>query len=859
MKADTFNLVKIFGADARYVVPLFQRPYVWNLDDNWKPLWEDVRRVADELEDGTSVHPHFLGAIVLASVDPEFGQLPTWEVIDGQQRLTTLQVLLAAARAAVAAVGEEQSARLLSLFIDNNEVLIPTGHPEARWKVWPTNADQVQFQAAMTDVGEKGQLVEARRWFEAQIAEWIADGEDASARVAGLVTTLRERLRLVIIDLDRDDDAQVIFETLNGRGTPLEAADLVKNLLFRWSVRRFQHIDVLYAVWAPFDQAAWRERVSVGRQFRSRLDVFLTHWLSMRTLREVTASTLYAGFSDWLTASDPEPPAVFAELNRFAAIYDSFDHFDATSREGRFFERLRAHQTTTVVPLLLHIWGRGPEITSDQRTRILTAIDSFLMRRAVCGLTMKDYNNLFRDVLASVAPVPSGELDIAIVNALAAGTAESRYWPTDAQFRRSLETERLYRTMVRARLRSMLEAIEHELRTNRSEDLVGGTLTVEHILPQGWRQDDWPLPEDRDALARDDVLHSLGNLTLATGRLNSTLSNRSWSHKQDWLGKHSLLRLTTGSVLNAPPSTSSDEQQAWATSWDEERIAARAVHLADVALQLWPDPTALGGTRPAAALPEARPAPDVTGDLEVAAASDGATRTVYRDTLADLLDRGDLTVGATLTDADGHVATILGPNAVGVDDKTYGSLSQAAAALTGHSTNGWTHWQHNGATIGDLRQAVDSDGEPKNGRGPLYRRFWTEYLEHLAEKHPDWTRSRVGPAQNWIAMSSRIPGAAIGANFGRHGRLRHELYIDLPTKEACKRLFDHLLAQRARFEEAYGRPLEWERLDDGKASRIAEYSTGRVTTASGHAEYMAFFDDAGERLRMALQAVDLGA
>src|SRR5205085_6367804 len=95
MRAHTYDLRKIFGQDARYVVPLFQRPYVWNQDRNWEPLWEDVQRAAREVEEGVVDHPHFLGAIVLAAVEPEFGQLSTWEVIDGQQRLTTLQVFLA--------------------------------------------------------------------------------------------------------------------------------------------------------------------------------------------------------------------------------------------------------------------------------------------------------------------------------------------------------------------------------------------------------------------------------------------------------------------------------------------------------------------------------------------------------------------------------------------------------------------------------------------------------------------------------------------------------------------------------------------------------------------------------------------
>lgn len=135
MRVDTYNLTKIFGQDARYVVPLFQRPYVWDQEKNWEPLWEDVQRAAREGEEAIAGHPHFLGAIVLAGVEPEFGELSTWEVIDGQQRLTTLQILLASSRAATETVGNERSARLLGKLIS------ATARPR-RWRCdagssWP--------------------------------------------------------------------------------------------------------------------------------------------------------------------------------------------------------------------------------------------------------------------------------------------------------------------------------------------------------------------------------------------------------------------------------------------------------------------------------------------------------------------------------------------------------------------------------------------------------------------------------------------------------------------------------------------------------------------------------------------------
>jgi hypothetical protein len=650
MRADTYNLTKIFGQDARYIVPLFQRPYVWSQEKNWEPLWEDVQRAAREVEENVVGHPHFLGAIVLAAVEPEFGQLATWEVIDGQQRLTTLQVLLASSRAAAEAVGDGRSARLLGKFIDNDADLVPIGHEHARYKVWPTNADQKQFSDAMAAASGTGQLIMARRFFEQEIITWLREAPDLDKRIVALVATLREKLRLVVIDLEKDDDAQVIFETLNGRGTPLEAADLVKNLLFRLAKQRGDDVTRLYSNrWSSFDTEVWRKQVSVGRQFRSRLDVFLTHWLSMRTRREVTTSTLYASMSDWIEKSKPEPEAIFDEISRYAAIYESFEQNAPDSFERHFFDRLNAHQTTTVIPLLLYLWGLGNKIDPQQRIRVLRALDSFLMRRAVCGGSTKDYNNLFREVLV-VAAAADEDVDSVIIEKLAGAGAASRVWPNDTEFRRALTHGRLYLTMARARLRSLLEAIEHDLRrTGFTEQLVGnGGLTVEHVMPQSWKTH-WPLENNQSAEIRDEMLQTIGNLTLVTKKLNPTMSNSNWLDKRSWLGTHSLLLLTTASILHAPSGQPNDGD--WAETWDEKRIHGRAEFLTEAALRIWPSPDNLIGRsltrQPAEMISLPLPIVHKTHEHAVSQPSNGL-RKRYSESMAQLVERGAIEPGLML-------------------------------------------------------------------------------------------------------------------------------------------------------------------------------------------------------------------
>lgn len=195
MRADPLTLISVFGKDVRYVVPMFQRPYVWNMTQHWEPLWDDVRTVAERLQDaseeeaarGTQVQvpPHFLGAIVLDLMQTGTGSVGTRSVIDGQQRLTTLQVFIAATQATAEALGLEQQARILGKLLRNDRDLITDADHE--FKVWPTNADRETFRAVMrnepiTSIPSTAslKLSTAMQYFRSVLELWAkADGDAA--------------------------------------------------------------------------------------------------------------------------------------------------------------------------------------------------------------------------------------------------------------------------------------------------------------------------------------------------------------------------------------------------------------------------------------------------------------------------------------------------------------------------------------------------------------------------------------------------------------------------------------------------------------------------------------------------------
>ena len=273
MEAHPRTLKVVFGSDVRLTVPLFQRPYVWTADTQWEPLWDDVLATADRVfaEDTT---PHFLGAIVLEQRRGPTGGIGVREVIDGQQRLTTLQILFAALRDAFEArgLGGRLYKRVARVLVNDEDMV---DGPDEQHKLWPTNRDRAPYRAVMVgeyrDVALNNQLpriAQAYAWFRDAIDD-LLDGraeDEAADTLDRLAEVTLEHLELVVIDLGENDNAQVIFETLNARGTPLRASDLIKNYLFRTLQDAGRPAEALYGqTWEPLEADHWQQQVRLGR------------------------------------------------------------------------------------------------------------------------------------------------------------------------------------------------------------------------------------------------------------------------------------------------------------------------------------------------------------------------------------------------------------------------------------------------------------------------------------------------------------------------------------------------------------------------------------------------------------------
>jgi hypothetical protein len=302
--------LELFNLPQHFVIPLFQRPYVWEENDQWAPLWKDIRRTIELRIANPSLAPtHFLGAVVLQAAESSPGNLTTWNVIDGQQRLTTLQLLMDATHALLVARDLQSLASQLEGLTHNSPHYVPSD--SSALKVRHLNRDRSAFDEVMNAdpmVDYEGldhadsRLVRAHRYFRRIVDEWLgAEGHPGHESRAGHLTdVLQSGLQLVSIDLTPAEDSQEIFETLNARGTPLTASDLVRNFVFQRLESEGADSKKAYEKDWPFETKFWEVEVSVGRQLVSRSSLFLNQWLTSRTGEEISPLNTFSAFKSYV-------------------------------------------------------------------------------------------------------------------------------------------------------------------------------------------------------------------------------------------------------------------------------------------------------------------------------------------------------------------------------------------------------------------------------------------------------------------------------------------------------------------------------------------------------------------------------
>lgn len=601
------TIESLFTQDRCYLIPLFQRSYVWGKANQWEPLWEDISAQADSFLPGTATTapkpeaPHFLGAIVLQS-RPLYGdRLPVFDVIDGQQRLTTLQILLFALRDVATVLGESMTAGWAKSKTENQFF----NNEEDQHKVWPTKRDQAQFrevwftrskatleQKYPSHKGkktlERPRMIEAYFYFANAIESWANRTGDVSGAINALRRAIQQKLELVQIDLEPKENTQEIFQTLNSGGVPLLASDLLRNYMYSKAKETIapEKIDEIY--WARFEVPAdplkpegrrfWETTIQQGRFSRARLDLFVQHYLAMKLEREIRVNELFREYQDWYEDKKPFPTmeSALQDFTRYADHFKKLLDPDPATPLGVFAIRLEALDISTTYPLVIDLLGMSA-LPDAERLGIFADIESFLVRRAVCDRPTNNYSRKFVELAKDFRG--GGNLTRAAFRVLLGRDPNEGFdWPKDQDFEKEWRRIDAYKALKPVRVEMILRAIEIASRSPLSEPvLLPPKLTVEHVMPQKWPKH-WPLPAGVDAAEaearRNDVIHDFGNLTVMTGKLNTTLSNGPPSKKFPAILNHSNLQLSK-----------------WfnnRTTWNEADIEERGQALFKKAVEIWP-------------------------------------------------------------------------------------------------------------------------------------------------------------------------------------------------------------------------------------------------------------------------------
>lgn len=679
----------VFMQPQRLVVPLFQRPYVWSQEAQWEPLWDDIVRVAERMlaDPASRPPPHFLGAVVLQHVQTPIGRMQARTIIDGQQRLTTLQLVLDALHAELLAVGANQPATRLEALVLNPQAFCVAD--EDRFKVWPTNRDRQAFNAVMgaeppidyAAIGHKdAKIRDAHEFFSLQAREWlVAAGPGQMAeRAAAIETVVRELLQLVVIELAVDENAQEIFETLNARGTPLTAADLIKNLVFQKLSDSDTNIEAAYNdLWRDFETGFWETEISFGRLRYQRSSIFLNHWLIARTGKELPAREVFSRFkhyADYETSTSMM--ALLRQIHASAQVYRKFitaaeTLTGPTDNIGLFGYRTSVLESEVIKPLILCLCDpEQPPVDEVQLKKALSVLESWMVRRMLVRATTKSYSQIVAELVAGLAAGKRHCAGDYIEDRFRNETVDSRYWPDDGEVRAELESLQAYRRIRRGRLRMVLEAVEDHKRGwigdqmgLGGERVVRGKLHIEHVMPRKW-QSHWALGADAGTEAeREQRIHTLGNLTLLTAKLNSKVSNGPWAGAS---GKRAELQRHDVFLLNRELVNTTNEQ------WTDADIEKRTGTMISTILQIWPVPP--GHT---SGFARAKPMP----------------RRWARIQLSDLISAGVLAPGTILVPRpkkfESRTAKLLADGSIEVDGTTYSRPSEAAMAIAGKRVGGW--------------------------------------------------------------------------------------------------------------------------------------------------------------------------
>lgn len=805
MKGDGIQLYSYMeGSNNRYIIPVYQRRYDWKIE-NCKQLYNDLLRLTDDKEGN-----HFFGSIVSDVVGA--GSTTEYHIIDGQQILTTVTLLLLAITKLVEKGEVESKEVALNDQIMERFIIAKWAKEDDRIKLIPVKRDRQALHSLI--FGEEDEYVENSnltinfKYFYERLRK--------DSNLIDEIYFAIQRLQVISITLEKGDDAQLIFESLNSTGLALSEGDKIRNFILMNLPLDEQN---------KYFEKYW---IKIEDLTNKRIDNFVRNYLSIKTFSTPTMAKVYFEFKEYVNKHNDSLEKLLEDMLRYSKFYkkilDGESGFNNRDLDSAMFNFMKMDRTVTE-PFFMEIFSLQDEgkLNLDYLIGIYEIIESYLFRRNICGVGTNALNKIFLNLNKDIIRYDGStdkyveKLKYNLLN-----KRDSGRFPKDEEFYENLNNKEIY--LMRGGFKNYLFNKIENYKTVETKDIYNhlddGTYSIEHIMPQKLNDDWFEELGDNAEEIHEKWIHKLGNLTI-TG-YNSDMGNSSFTKKRD--GKHGFKK--SGIRMN--------QDLALLDSWGEEEIEKRQRDLLNLSVyEIWKYPTTNFELQ--------------REDLEYISLSDDDYDLKGKKILK-INFRGEESSFKNWVDAFIFVIKILHEedksqliNLVDEEPRELLSYSFSNNYNAYHnyekidenifvSTNNNTNTKIK--ILGKLFELYDEDRnnlifyfedsenldrEPENIR----EEYWNYAIPIIREANIDnetfmnVTRSKG----SWITGTIGTSGFYISCYYYMKSA-KVSMTLNKPDKEVNKAAFDYLYKNKENIENDLGLKLYWNRLDDNKMSTI---------------------------------------
>ena len=567
MDAGKRTINDIFNGNRVLEIPFFQRSYVWGIPQ-WERLLEDMKAIS------SSNKPYFLGSVILKQQETTTGSRigDKRTVIDGQQRLTTLNIFF---KVLCLKTNENFTFDRSFKLRDNSNALLHNHNDIQAF-------DEILALTELKDLEGESNITQAYNYFKDNLVPNELN-----------LDSILSNVLFVGIDLSQEEDEQQIFDTINSLGVKLTTAELLKNYFFnRDDIEKYNKYWKEVFEKDEETKNYWDREITAGRLRRTFIDLFFFAYLQIKIQEPefkvkaedkdayVKVEHLFESYKNFIkNYFNNNKEAFLSEIKEYALLFKKNFNYEILAEDltqdfgiDRINTIIFGLDTTTLIPYTLYILRNiSDEITKNE---LFSIIETYIMRRMITHSNTKNYNQLFTDKLINNRVLSKQEF----LDYIEKRDDKVNFLPTDEELEKGFNTS----ILINKQSAGILYLIESKIRNEKDSTALLGIskYSLEHLMPKKWRNNWDKLSSKESEINRDRKLLTLGNLTIITQSLNSSIRDSKWEDKLKGKNKK-------GGLIEYSVGLKTISQFLKYPEWNEKTIEERALFLYEKAKQIW--------------------------------------------------------------------------------------------------------------------------------------------------------------------------------------------------------------------------------------------------------------------------------